>query len=31
VAGSARRRVLLLVIFPGRDACEDQPALWLVW
>ena len=26
-----RRRVLLLVIFPGRDACEDEPALWLVW
>ena len=26
-----RRRVLLLVIFPGRDLCEDEPALWLVW
>jgi hypothetical protein len=26
-----RRRALLLVIFPGRDACEDEPALWLVW
>lgn len=26
-----RRRALLLVIFPGRDLCEDEPALWLVW
>ncbi|HEX3766261.1 MAG TPA: hypothetical protein VHW23_46530 [Kofleriaceae bacterium] len=26
-----RRRAALLVIFPGRDACEDEPALWLVW
>lgn len=26
-----RRRALLLVIFPGRDACEDEPALWRVW
>lgn len=26
-----RDRALLLVIFPGRDLCEDEPALWLVW
>lgn len=26
-----RRRMLLLVIFPGRDLCEDEPPLWLVW
>jgi hypothetical protein len=26
-----RRRVLLLVIFPGRDSCEDESPLWLVW
>lgn len=26
-----RRRAALLVIFPGRDACEDEPAQWLVW
>ena len=19
------------VIFPGRDRCEDEPALWLAW
>ncbi len=26
-----RHRALLRVIFPGRDRCEDEPALWLVW
>ncbi len=26
-----RHRALLLVIFPGRDLCEDETALWLVW
>jgi hypothetical protein len=26
-----RRRAALLIIFPGRDSCEDEPALWRVW
>jgi len=26
-----RRARRMTTIFPGRDACEDEPALWLVW
>lgn len=26
-----RQRAALLIIFPGHDSCEDEPALWLVW
>ncbi len=26
-----RRARRATTIFPGRDLCEDEPALWLVW
>lgn len=27
----ARHRELLQITFPGRDSCEDEPLLWLLW